>query len=424
MVPVEQFTARSGVEKWKPDESCSGESAVTEPWWKRELSTRGAIATTRPIVQSGRFRAESSPVVDVVDEDSISVTVDNSSVGGMTIRDGPESDGREHPASATETVRVPIAAVAQITRRNRRSRDRDVDSGRGRRFPYPCTVPTPKIVLFYVFVPLPDPEAIRLWQLAVCESLGVRGRIIVSRHGINSTVGGDIAAVKRYVRTTRAYPGFAGADIKWSDGTGRDFPRLSVRVRPEIVTFGVPDEIEVDENGVVGTGTRLSPEQVHELVDARGDDVVFFDGRNEIEAEVGRFAGAVTTKARTTRDFVPLIESGAFDHLKDRPIVTYCTGGVRCEVLSTVMRNRGFAEVYQLDGGIVRYGERYGDDGLWQGSLYVFDDRMGMEFSDHAEVLGRCVECRRPTSNVANHPDRDGRDLAVICADCLEPDRR
>ena len=121
---------------------------------------------------------------------------------------------------------------------------------------------------------------------------------------------------------------------------------------------------------------------------------------------------------------MPLIESGAFDHLKDRPVVTYCTGGVRCEVLSTVMRNRGFAEVYQLDGGIVRYGERYGDDGLWQGSLYVFDDRMGVEFSDHAEVLGRCVECRRPTSNVANHPDRDGRDLAVICADCLEPDRR
>lgn len=96
------------------------------------MSTRGAIATTRPIVQSGRFCAVSSPVVEVVDEDSVSVTVDNSSVGGMTIREGPDSDGNEQPASATETISVPIAAVAQITRRNRRSRDPDVDSGWGR----------------------------------------------------------------------------------------------------------------------------------------------------------------------------------------------------------------------------------------------------------------------------------------------------
>ncbi|MGV6992451.1 oxygen-dependent tRNA uridine(34) hydroxylase TrhO [Gordonia amicalis] len=278
---------------------------------------------------------------------------------------------------------------------------------------------TPKIVLFYVFVPLPDPEAIRLWQLSVCESLGLRGRIIVSRHGINSTVGGDIAAVKRYVRATRSYPGFADADIKWSDGAGDDFPRLSVKVRPEIVTFGVPDEIVVDENGVVGGGVRLTPEEVHRLVDERGDEVVFFDGRNEIETQVGRFDGAVVTKAQTTRDFIPLIESGAYDHLKDRPVVTYCTGGVRCEVLSTVMRNRGFNEVYQLDGGIVRYGERYRDGGLWKGSLYVFDNRMSTEFSDRAEVLGQCVECGGSTNNVANHPDREGRDLAVICPACL-----
>lgn len=284
---------------------------------------------------------------------------------------------------------------------------------------YPCTVATPKIVLFYVFVPLPDPEAIRLWQLSVCESLGLTGRIIVSPHGINSTIGGDIRQVKRYVRATRSYPGFADADIKWSEGTGDDFPRLSVKVRPEIVTFGVPDEVTVDADGVVGGGQRLTPQQVHDLIDERGDDVVFFDGRNRIEAEIGRFRGAVIPPVETTRDFVPLLDAGEFDDLKNRTIVTYCTGGVRCEVLSSLMRARGFSDVYQLDGGIVRYGEEYGDDGLWEGSLYVFDQRMGVDFSDHATVVGRCHECGAPTSNVANYPDRLGRELAVVCPDCL-----
>ncbi|GAA4758170.1 rhodanese-related sulfurtransferase [Gordonia alkaliphila] len=277
---------------------------------------------------------------------------------------------------------------------------------------------TPKIVLFYVFTPLPDPDAIRLWQQAVCESLGLRGRIIVSSHGINATVGGDLPDVKRYVRATRSYPAFRDADIKWSEGVGDDFPRLSVKVRPEIVTFGVPDEVVVGAEGIVGGGDRLSPEQVHDLVAERGDDVVFFDGRNAIEAQIGRFAGAVVPDVETTRDFVPLIDSGVLDHLKNRPVVTYCTGGVRCEVLSALLRNRGFTEVYQIDGGIVRYGEAYGDDGLWEGSLYVFDKRMSLDFSEKSRVLGTCVSCGAPTNRIANHPDELGRELAVLCSQC------
>ena len=277
---------------------------------------------------------------------------------------------------------------------------------------------TPKIVLFYVFTPLADPEAIRLWQQTLCESAGVTGRIIISEHGINSTVGGDIAAVKRYVRGTRAYPAFKNADIKWSDGAGDDFPRLSVKVRPEIVTFGAPDEVQVDDGGVIGGGAHLTPEALHQLVADRGD-VVFFDGRNAIEAQIGRFRDAVVPPTQTTRDFLEVIERGDYDHLKDKPVVTYCTGGVRCEVLSVLMRNRGFGEVYQLDGGIVRYGEQFGDDGLWEGSLYVFDKRMSVDFSDHAKVIGHCAQCGAATKNVANYPDADGRDLVVVCRDCL-----
>lgn len=400
-VPVEQLTLRSGVEKWKPDVLVSADPGVVEPSWYCELSTRGANAITRPRVQSGRSGALSSalrvgPGVVV----SMTDSVESVSVGGRVIGDGVVVAVNEHAVASAPAPTVSPAAISARTRR-----------------PYPCTVSTPKIVLFYVFTPLPDPDAIRLWQQAVCEQHGLTGRIIVSPHGINATVGGDIRQVKRYVKATRSYPAFKNADIKWSDGTGHDFPRLSVRVRPEIVSFGVPDEVRVDADGVVGGGIRLTPREVNDLVEKRRD-VVFLDGRNRIEAELGRFANAVVTDATSTRDFVPILDSGALDHLKHRPVITYCTGGVRCEVLSSLMRARGFGEVYQLDGGIVRYGEQFGDDGLWSGSLYVFDDRMTVEFSDHTDVLGVCARCGTKTNAVANFPDALGRELAVLCPGC------
>ena len=250
----------------------------------------------------------------------------------------------------------------------------------------------PKIVLFYVFTPLADPEAVRLWQLTLARQCNVTGRIIVSEQGINATVGGDIRDVKAYVRGLREYEPFEHVDVKWSDGVGNDFPRLSVKVRPELVTFNAPDTITITADGVVGGGTHLSPREVNELVEQR-EDVVFFDGRNELEARIGRFRGAVVPQTGATRDFVAELDSGAYDHLKDRPVVTYCTGGIRCEFLSAMMRRRGFREVYQLDGGIVRYGEARGDAGLWQGSLAVFDDRGALEFSEDAAVIGQCDLC-------------------------------
>lgn len=286
-------------------------------------------------------------------------------------------------------------------------------------------MPTPKIVLFYAFAPLADPEAIRLWQRDLAESLNLRGRILLSEHGINGTLGGDLPAVKRWVRKFREYPAFKNADIKWSEGTGvdaegrsLDFPKLSVKVRDEIVSFGAPGELQVDEHGVVGGGSRLTPEQLHELMAERGDEVVFFDGRNALEAEIGRFRGAVVPDTETTRDFVGLLDSGVYDDLKGKPVVTYCTGGIRCEVLSSLMTARGFGEVYQLEGGIVRYGETYGDDGLWDGSLYVFDKRGSVDFSDHAAVIGACAGCGSPTNRTANCPEASCRHQFVVCAEC------
>lgn len=284
---------------------------------------------------------------------------------------------------------------------------------------------TPKIVLFYVFTPLADPDAIRVWQRDLGEALGLRGRLLISKDGVNGTLGGDLPALKKWARSFRSYAPFSDADIKWSEGTGvdvdgrsLDFPKLSVKVRDEIVSFGAPGELRVDEQGVVGGGTRLTPEELHDLVGERGDDVVFFDGRNALEAQIGRFRGAVVPDTETTRDFVQLLDSGAFDDLKGKPVVTYCTGGIRCEVLSSLMTARGFGEVYQLEGGIVRYGEQYGDDGLWEGSLYVFDKRGSVDFTDHAAVIGECAGCGTATKRTANCPDLACRTQFVVCESC------
>ncbi len=275
-----------------------------------------------------------------------------------------------------------------------------------------------KIILYYKFTPIPDPDVVRLWQKALCEKLGLKGRILISKHGINGTLGGDMAALKTYVKETKLYVGFKGTAFKWSDGTGQDFPKLAVRVRDEIVTFGAAEEIEVDQQGIIGGGKHLKPHQVHELVVKHGEDVIFFDGRNAYEAEVGRFKGAIIPDVDHTRDFATELNDAKYDAIKNKPIVTYCTGGIRCEVLSMMMKKRGFTDVYQMDGGIVKYGETYKDEGLWEGSLYVFDDRMGIKFSDKAQDIGACSHCGHKTSNYENCAIKSCNRLVLICKSC------
>jgi UPF0176 protein len=277
-----------------------------------------------------------------------------------------------------------------------------------------------KVILYYCFVPLADPEAIRLWQRSLCERFNLMGRIIISQHGINGTVAGAIDDVRAYVRETKGYESFSKMPFKWSDGTGRDFPKLSVKVRDEIVTFGAADEIAVNQKGIIGGGKHLRPEEVHDLVAERGKDVVFFDGRNKHEAAVGKFKGAIVPDVEHTRDFINELSSDKYDDIKDKPVVTYCTGGIRCEVLTALMKKRGFKEVYQIDGGIVRYGETYGDEGLWEGSLYVFDSRKGVKFSDVAKDIGHCVHCNGSTSNYDNCANLACNALMVRCEACSD----
>jgi UPF0176 protein len=278
-----------------------------------------------------------------------------------------------------------------------------------------------KILLYYKFAPISDPEAVKLWQKTLSESLNLRGRILISKQGLNGTVGGDMDDLKAYIKATKTYPAFKDVVFKWSDGSREDFPRLSVKTRRELVGFkNSDDEFEVDEKGVVGGGVHLKPRQVHELVEQFGDDVIFFDGRNEHEAKIGKFKNAIVPNTNTSRDFIAELESDKYDDIKDKKIVTYCTGGIRCEVISAMMKKRGFNNVYQMDGGIVKYGEAYGDDGLWEGSLRVFDDRMTVEFSEHYKTIGECTHCHNKSSNFENCAFANCNDLVLICENCKQ----
>jgi len=219
-------------------------------------------------------------------------------------------------------------------------------------------MPLNKIILYYAFAPVEDPKAVMLWQKALARSLNLKGRILISKHGINGTLGGEMENLKKYARETKEYPGFGKTDFKWSEGTGNDFPRLSVKVRKELVAFTTPDEIKVEKSGIVNGGKHLRPQEVHALVEEKGD--------------------------------------------------------------SAVMINRGFKEVYQIQGGIVRYGERYRDKGLWEGSLYVFDNRMNINFSEEAQTIGQCEKCEAKTSTFRNCANLGCRDLILLCDTCNE----
>ncbi len=277
-----------------------------------------------------------------------------------------------------------------------------------------------KIILFYIFTPVQDPEAIMLWQRSLAQGLNLRGRVIISKDGINATLGGDIDDLKSYIKETKEYPPFKSIVFKWSEGVREDFPRLSVKVRPELVAFNIADQLKVTPKGITGGGKRVKPEKLHDMVSKKGKQLVFVDGRNAREAAIGRFKDALVFDVNHTRDFTKEISKTKYRNLKDKTLVTYCTGGIRCEVLSKLMIDAGYADVYQLDGGIVSYLDKYGDDGLWEGSLYVFDRRLKIRASDHTKTIGQCSLCGGATDNYVNCANKSCNELILACSKCIE----
>ena len=170
-----------------------------------------------------------------------------------------------------------------------------------------------------------------------------------------------------------------------------------------------PDE----EFDVFDKSTGLRPEEWHEFM-KNNPDVTILDARNNYESAVGKFKNAVAPDINAFKEIKPELEK--LD--KDKPLVTYCTGDVRCEYLSAYMKHRGFKEVYHLDGGIVKYGEAFQDDGYWDGACYVFDKRNSVKFSDKAEDIGVCVFCESKTSRYRNCANQFCNKRELVCNNC------
>ncbi len=251
-----------------------------------------------------------------------------------------------------------------------------------------------KVILFYRYVTIEDPKVLMERERAVCEVLGLTGRIILAEEGVNGTLEGTAENIAKYKEHILADKRFKKMDIKETDGTGDLFPRLSIKVRSEIVTSNVDASVNPRRD----TGVHLPPAELKKWFDA-GEDFEIIDMRNDYEYDVGHFKGAKASGMRSFKDLPKVAER--FSDIKDRKVITVCTGGVRCEKASAYLKSQGFKEVYQLHGGIHRYMEKYpGKDFL--GTLYTFDGRTTMDFGGEREVIGKCVHCGATTEKFAD----------------------
>jgi UPF0176 protein len=262
------------------------------------------------------------------------------------------------------------------------------------------------VLLFYKYVAVPDANAERDVQRKLCESLDMKGRVLIGDEGINATVAGSAEACASYIEYMNNHPQFAGIEYKVDTAENMPFPRLRVKTRPEIVTLGV----DVDP---ANTAPRLSPDEFNAMLER--DDIVLFDARNNYESAIGRFEGAVTPDIKLFKELPSALNE--YEDLKDKTVVTYCTGGIRCEKASALMRQSGFKNVYQLDGGIIKYAQKY-PKGAFKGECFVFDERMSVAFSEDAEKLGNCFDCSTATNVYRNCSFAPCNKLLLVCTDC------
>lgn len=270
------------------------------------------------------------------------------------------------------------------------------------------------VLLYYQFVPIEDPVAYAAEHRTLCESLGLRGRILVATEGLNGTVSGPIESCDAYRRAMHADPRFASMVFKIDEVEDHTFKKMFVRVKQELVTFRA--DLPSNPNDV--TGTRLTPSEWKERLE-RGDAIVI-DGRTDYEFDIGHFRGAIRPDIDSFREFPDWIRQHLGDN-KNTPILTYCTGGIRCEKLTSFMIHEGFTNVYQLDGGIVSYGKDPSTQGsLWDGKCFVFDDRIAVEINhtDDKRIVGTCLHCGSPTETYPNCANLLCNRLYLVCEEC------
>lgn len=269
------------------------------------------------------------------------------------------------------------------------------------------------MLAYYVICPIADPHEEVKRQKTFLSTLDARCRIYVSEQGINGQMSASHASAKLYMEWMHARPEFAGTTFKLQNHHEHAFPRLTIKYRKELVAVGR----EVD---LTKRGEHISPEEWKcRLDDAKS---VVLDVRNRYEWEVGRFDGAEPPPCDSFRDFPAYAADlkKRFDP-ETTPVMMYCTGGIRCEFFSSLLLQAGFKKVYQLHGGVIEYGARFGTE-HWLGKLFVFDDRLTVPLSKTAKhlVVGSCHLCKKPSEDYYNCANMDCNHLFLCCKACIE----
>jgi UPF0176 protein len=273
---------------------------------------------------------------------------------------------------------------------------------------------THTVLLYYKYVTIENPQALMEAQRKLCQELNLKGRILIAHEGINGTLEGTAEAIEIYCAQTIQWPGLEDIWFKKSAGIGDAFPKLSIKVRGEIVTGALANDV----NPTQSTGKYVTAEQLHEWLET-GKEIYIVDMRNDYEQKIGHFEGSVFSGMANFRDLSETATT--LNHLKNKTVVTVCTGGVRCEKASGFLLENGFNDVYQLHGGIVTYMEKYPNQ-HFKGKLYVFDKRICMGFNIDApehEIVGRCERCNALSENFVNCANNECHKHFICCYNCM-----
>lgn len=282
-----------------------------------------------------------------------------------------------------------------------------------------------RVLLYYKYVPIENPEEFTAEHLRFCKELGLKGRILVASEGINGTVSGTYEQTEQYMQTMKHDPRFADMVYKIDDADEHAFKKMHVRYRPELVTLRLEDDV----NPLELTGKYLEPKEFYEKM--QEEDTIVIDARNDYEYDLGHFQGAIKPEIKSFRELPDWIKENK-EMLEGKKILTYCTGGVRCEKFSGWLKKEGFDDVSQLHGGIVTYGKDPEVKGqLWNGQCYVFDNRISVPVNrvEHVvvgrdyftgEPCERYVNCANPECNkqILVSEENEHRYLRSCSHDC------
>lgn len=272
---------------------------------------------------------------------------------------------------------------------------------------------TYQVLLFYKYVDVAEPEELASQVRLIATDLLLTGRVIIAKEGINATLEGTNEHTEAFCMAFFTDPRFTDVQVKRSAGTGSSFPGLSVKVRSEIVGTGFTDE---EANPRERPVPRISADELRAWYETERDFVVV-DMRNNYEFASGHFKNSVEPGISASRHLPLAMEK--LSPLKDKKVVTVCTGGVRCEKMAAYLLHEGFTDVHQLDGGIHTYMEKYpGKDFL--GTLYTFDQRLTMDFGSDRQVIGTCHLCGTASESYVDCAEPTCHLHFIACAHCRD----